>query len=262
MIPGFYRQTSLIEDEHWWFIHRRRLVARLLEKRSQEGGGGRALDVGCGAGGNIKFLRRHCSEVVGLDISEYALELARAKNPDAELMLGDANRVGDYFRESSFDLITAFNILYHRWIEDEVKLLEQIARLLRPGGILVITEPAFELLRRRHDVIGYGARRYRRKELQAIVARSGMQILQGSYFSFIAFAPALLRAIKERTLGLLQTPPHEEEEVGEMKKPPPAINRLLLAICSLEAAWIGASRALPLGTGVFLLALKPEKEKR
>jgi SAM-dependent methyltransferase len=262
MNRGFYRQTSLIEDEHWWFIHRRRLVSRLLRDAWGRGRAARALDVGCGTGGSLLFLREHCSHVVGLDRSEYALELARARSSGANLLLGDANRLGEQFEESSFDLITVFNLLYHRWIEDDAAVLQQIARLLRPGGLLVLTEPAFPILRRRHDVVDFGIRRYRRKGLAGIVARAGLEVRRATYFNCIAFVPALLRAGSERLSGRLRAAPSVDEEVGEMRLPPPAINRCLLALAFLETVWIRALGRMPLGAGLLLIAHKPDNEPR
>jgi SAM-dependent methyltransferase len=257
MNRGFYRQTSLIEDEHWWFVHRRRLAADLLTERA-----GDALDLGCGTGGNLPFLADHCTEIVGLDRSEYALELARAKSGRAKLLLGDANRLGGMFRESSFDLITAFNLLYHRWIEDEAKTVEQISRLLRPGGRLLLTEPAFDILRRRHDIVDFGLRRYRRKALSELVSRSGLEVRRATYFNSIAFAPALLRAMAERLLGRMRPAPGEDEEVAEMQLPPAPLNRALLGISSLEALWIRTFGSMPLGAGILLFAVKPESGPR
>jgi len=257
MNRGFYRQTSLIEDQHWWFVHRRRLAARLLAGRA-----GQALDLGCGTGGNLRFLSDHCADIIGLDRSEYALELARAKCAGAKLLLGDANRLGDTFRDSSFDLITAFNLLYHRWIEDEEETLGQISRLLRPGGRLLLTEPAFGILRRRHDVVNFGLRRYRRKGLSALVRRSGLVVRKATYFNSIAFAPALLRAMTERLLGRLQPAPDEDEEVAEMKLPPRALNQALLGLASLEALWIRAFGSMQLGAGVLIFAIKPQSRPR
>jgi SAM-dependent methyltransferase len=258
MNRGFYRQTSLIEDGHWWFRYRRRLIADLLRTVPGRGRISRALDVGCGTGGNLAMLAEHSRCVVGLDRSAYALELAREKRPDATLVQGDANRLGDYFSAESFDLITMLNVLYHRWVESEKEVLEHIHGLLKPGGLLVMTEPAFRVLFRRHDLVGFGTRRYARAELAKLVRDAGLELHTATYFNFVAFLPALLLALYERLSGTASGSYDEEEGVGEMKVPAAPINGLLFALASLERPWISALRRLPVGVGLMVLAGRAE----
>ena len=70
-----YQQLAEIEDTHWWFVYRRKLIGNLLE-RSGGVAGELALDIGCGTGGNLPFLKRYCANVCGIDLSEYAIALA------------------------------------------------------------------------------------------------------------------------------------------------------------------------------------------
>jgi SAM-dependent methyltransferase len=257
MNRGFYLQTSLIEERHWWFVQRRRLAAALLSDEPGRGRRGLALDIGCGTGGNLVFLQQHCSGLAGVDLSDYALELARAKQTGAGLIRADANSVGDLFRASSFDLVTIFNLLYHRWVRDDSALLAQAAHLLRPGGLLLVTEPAFDILKRRHDVVDYGARRYRRESLVSMSEQAGLEIRRATYFNSIAFAPALLSAFGERLFGWMAGAPDESEEVAEMRVPPRPLNRFLLRLSSLESRLIRAVGRLPFGVGLLVMAAKP-----
>ncbi len=258
MNRGFYRQTSLIEDGHWWFRYRRRLISDLLRTVPGRGRISRALDVGCGTGGNLAMLAEHSPWVVGLDMSEYALQLAREKRPGANLVLGDANRLADYFAEESFDLITMLNVLYHRWVESESLVLEQIRGLLKPGGLLVMTEPAFRLLFRRHDLVGFGSRRYRRAELAGLVRDAGLELHTATYFNFVAFPPALLLALYERLSGRASGSYDEDEGVEEMNIPAAPINGLLYALASLERPCISVLGRLPAGVGLMVLAGRGE----
>ena len=170
MRDGFYRQTARVEGRHWWFRHRRRIVTALLDQEvpSPPGPDARALDVGCGTGGNLETIARRGYMTVGGDRSPLALELARRSHREARLVCVDANRLGDSFAADSFDLVTVLNVLYHEWIADEGDVLDQIRRVLRPGGWLLLTEPAFESLRRRHDRIDAGLRRYSRRRLACL----------------------------------------------------------------------------------------------
>jgi len=256
MRDGFYRQTSRVESEHWWFLHRRALVDDLLRVVSdgrREGGTLRSLDLGCGTGGNLSVLARQGGVAVGLDRSALALELARAGRPQVLLVRADANRLAHSFAPESFDLVTVFNVLYHRWIEREEDVLEQIGRVLKPGGRLVLTEPAFNFLYRRHDEIDFGARRYTRSGLRRRLEATGFEVTRATYFNSVALVPAAVAALVDRVRVFGGAGGGSDESV-ELKVPPWALNRLLFAICSLERRWIATFGSIPFGVGVLLLA--------
>jgi len=248
---AFYRQTSRIEDRHWWFRARRTMADRVLRADGFTKGG-RGLDLGCGSGGNLALLQRHCDEVVALDRSPLALELARTKHGRAQLICGDANRLDRLFVPHSFQLVTIFNVLYHRWIHDEAALLSGVGRALRPGGRLLLTEPAFPLLFRRHDRVDWGRRRYRLGEMLERVREAGFAVRRASYFNLPAFLPALLLAAAERSSRTFAA--EENVDVRELSIPAAPINRALEALMGLEGRWIGRGGRLPLGVGLLVLA--------
>lgn len=246
MNEGFYRQTAAIESTHWWFRHRRRLVQGLLEGWSGES----ALDVGCGTGGNLPLLGRHCTRVTGLDRSRLALQLARSRG-NRGLICGDANRLKDHFRAQSFDLITLFNVLYHRWIPEPEAVLAQSREILRPGGRLIITEAAFASLFRRHDVVGFGARRFRLAPLREALRAAGFAPRRATYFNALALPPAWLEARLERRAG---GELGAGDDVPELRPPPRWVNQALFVLCGLERGWIGIGGRVPAGVGILLLA--------
>lgn len=101
----------------------------------------RLLDLGCGTGWTSCFFTRMGYEVVGQDISEQAIELAREFAAAEEL--DDLNFIaGDYESldyENCFDNAVFFDSLHHS--VDERQALESVYRALRPGGICVTREP-------------------------------------------------------------------------------------------------------------------------
>jgi len=255
MRDGFYHQTGGVEGRHWWFLHRRRLVKALLVQEISQPPGreARALDVGCGTGGNLETIERLGYFTVGIDRSSLALTLAAKSHPEAALMCVDANRLGDCFAARSFDLVTVFNVLYHRWIADEPAVLEQIRRILRPGGRLLLTEPAFDSLRRRHDRVDYGARRYTRRRLVEMVEGAGFAVRRASYFNVLSLVPAAVVAAFDR-LGGADGPEEGSEQTGELRVPPAPLNRVLLELCRLESFWLRRIGDLPFGVGILVLA--------
>ena len=260
MKRGFYLQTSRIEEAHWWFRHRRRLAELLLGEPEGGAVAGPGLDVGCGSGGNLALVRRHGSPAVGLDLSPFALGLARQKHPEASLLRADANHLADLFASGTFATIVMFNVLYHRWVADDGAVLRQAAGLVRPGGKLLLTEPAFRCLFRRHDVLDQGARRYRLPDLCEKVEAAGLSVTRATYFNAPALAPAFLLAVAERLLGGRVSEGGGKEEAGELKLPAPWINRALYLALAPERGWISRVGGIPAGVTALVLAVKPEAD--
>jgi len=247
-----YRQLAAIDQEHWWFVYRRKLIAQMIDKV----GGIHAdavLDIGCGTGGNLAFLKRLCANVSGLDLMEDAISLARMRFPDADFRLGDVNNLRDLYAAGSFDLISDFNVLYHEWVKSDLKVMRDVYHLLRPGGLFILTEPAFSFLRRAHDIVGHGARRYTLRQLTAMLGKTGLRVERGTYFNLPALPPALLLALIDRS----RPPPNMEEGVRELQPPPKWINNVVSALLAAELGTIKIFGSIPIGVGIACVARKP-----
>jgi SAM-dependent methyltransferase len=247
-----YYQLAAIEDVHWWFVYRRKLMAQMI---GASGGiqGEVALDIGCGTGGNLPFLRTHCATVSGLDLSEDAIALARKKFPEGDFRHGDVNDLCDLYAAESFDLISDFSVLYHVWVKSDRQSLRDIHRLLRPGGMFIATEPALLFLRRAHDLVGHGVRRYTLGQLTGMLEEAGYHEVRASYFNLPAFPAAVLFALADR-LGL--SPKRQKEGVGELKLPSRWLNGMVNAMLSIELGAIKRFGCMPLGVSIACIARK------
>ena len=210
--------------------------------------GGRTLDLGCGPGGNFALLAPLAPSLsVGFDLAPVALELAYAAAPQARLVRGDLSHPLP-FANGAFDLVTIFNVLYHSWIEDESRVLTEACRVLKPGGLLMLTEPAFPCLKRRMDHIGMAKRRYRLSEMRAMVRHAGFQTLQDSYFTSFGFPLALALALTGGS--------DAETGAADMKPLNPRTNRLFLGLARAEAALIRRGIGMPFGVTLMMIARK------
>ena len=104
------------------------------------------LDVGCGDG--ARTLANLPPGSVGLDVSRRGLELAAETVPDARLVHGEMSALP--FAADRFDAITAYHAVFHVERERHPDVYDEFARVLRPGGRLLMTLPSgrFETVRR------------------------------------------------------------------------------------------------------------------
>lgn len=98
--------------------------------------GRRVLDIGCGDGALAAILRERGADVVGIDADPAMIEAARRRLPDADFRVGDAASVP--FPDGSFDL--AFLVTVLCLTENRAAILREVARVLKPGGRLVVGE--------------------------------------------------------------------------------------------------------------------------
>ncbi len=104
--------------------------------------GGKILDVGCGTGiPNARFLVGKGFEVIGIDISENLLEIARNNVPEGLFQLTD---IMTYETESKFAGILAWDSLFHLKIDEHEAAFAKLADMLAPGGVLLFTHGGAE----------------------------------------------------------------------------------------------------------------------
>lgn len=107
-----------------------------LVRRFCRSGGRSWLDVACGTGRHLQFLRRHY-DVVGIDLSAPMLRLARRRLPTTKLLLGDMR---SFELEESFDVVSClFSAVGHLRSEAELRAaFRNFAKHLKPGGVCLV----------------------------------------------------------------------------------------------------------------------------
>jgi SAM-dependent methyltransferase len=228
-----------LEDTHWWFRSKRTLILSLLRRYGVLAGPG--LDVGCGAGGTLAVLATRGSWV-GVDADPAALGLSRRRGL-AGLAGGSAEALP--FRTGTFTACLCLDLLYHRNILSEGGALRECHRVLRPGGLLLVTDSAFKWLRSAHDEAVHGARRYTRREMVEHVRAAGFTPVLASYAYCLVFpAVAAVRLARRGAAG--------GSDVFPLPRP---LNAALLGVQAVERALLRLG-SLPFGSSVVLAARK------
>jgi len=243
----------LEEDRHWWFATRTRAILAFLDRHAGPDGYPEILDVGCGAA-NMTHHLRHYGRVYGVDSNPRPLEVARRRGLDA--VLGSAEELP--FGDGAFDLVALLDTIEH--VPGEARVLSECRRVLRPGGKLLVTVPAFQFLWSHNDVINMHERRYTARGLRARLAENGFRALRVSYAHFFTFpaAAALILLRRGRKEPELASPHFDDDAYQvEMEPAPPLVNRLLGGVGRVEAALL-RQVSLPWGTSVIAMAGRPD----
>jgi SAM-dependent methyltransferase len=230
------------EDWYWWHRARRSIIEVLL-RQAVRGTENRILDVGAGTGATSLALRRF-GTVLGIDLSPEAMQIARDRGLAVARM--DATRLA--LPAAGFDVVVALDVLEH--LEDDVACVRELVRVLRPGGVLLVTVPAYNWLWSSHDVANRHLRRYRRHSLRRVLQQGDLDIEVCSYVMLSMLLPAAVYRLLERLPGRRR--PDEEAEV-HFTPVPPLINSLLAHV----ASWGGhlAGRVwLPFGLSIAAVA--------
>jgi SAM-dependent methyltransferase len=237
-----YLRMRAVEDRHWWYVGMRAIAADVLAGLPLSAGG-RVLDAGCGTGGNAALLGRH-GRVVGVDLSELALELAAGRGR-APLVCASVTRLP--FADATFDLVASFEVLCHRAVGDDVAALGELRRVLRPGGYLLVRLPALEWLRGAHDAAVHTERRYRAGELRARIARAGLEPIRVTYLNTLLLPLAAAKRAAERLTRA------EGDDLGPA---PPLLEAFFRAALAAERRLL-RRRDLPIGVSLLAVARRP-----
>lgn len=228
------RKAFAQEDHHWWYASRRSMLRRLLTPVAP----GRALDVGCGSGGNTAVLRDLGWQVTGLEYSPTAVELARSRG--LNVVRGDATALP--FDDASVDLVLSADMWEH--VEDHHAVARETARVLRPGGRALVAVPCSMKLWSSHDVALQHHRRYEKDSLREVVESGGLEVVDLHYWNVLLRPVAAARRRMRDDEGT-------ESEMDDVAAP---VNAILRAALVVES-WLPVHR-LP-GISLVALARKP-----
>ncbi len=229
-----------LEDTYWWFVARRELVRELLQRMAGSPGL-TIVDVGCGTGATMKAVE-DLGMPIGIDRSEQALYYCQSRGL-GRLAVGRAEALP--IGNETADVVLALDLLEH--VRDDAAAVRELVRVLRRGGLLVVTVPAVPELWSEHDEALDHIRRYRGRRLRRILTEAGVSIEKLTPIITLLLLPIAALRLLQRVL-----PRRREAPETAFIIPPRPVNWLLIALLRLERLWL---RRLPLAAGVSLVAV-------
>lgn len=232
---------SIEDPTYWWYQARADLLRTTMEEHADDAEW--LLDVGSADGPSVGWLRGR-RERVALDVDPRGLE-------DGDVC-GSATALP--FRSESFGTVAAFDVIEH--CDSESTALAEIHRVLRPGGHLLMSVPAYEWAWTHHDDLNGHYRRYTRTRARRAVEAAGFEVVRATYafcgtFPFFA-ADRLLTRLRQRRLP---APVLRPDEVAPLPSVGRVVEKVLLGATALDRRLLG-TRDLPFGSSVLLVARK------
>lgn len=233
---------SLSSPDYWWYVARTRLLRSAIGSYAEDAKV--VLDVGSADGPSVGWLQA-ADRKVSMDIDPRGLP------PGG--VCGSATALP--FASDTFDLVAAFDVVEH--CDPEDLALSEIARVLAPGGVLLMSVPAYQWAWTSFDVANHHHRRYTRRRAVRAVEAAGLRVERATY-AFSATFPAfaadrLRRKWKERNGATATT--QAAEGVPELPEVGRGVERLLLGASSLDERMLGRMD-MPFGSSVVLAASK------
>ncbi|HKH72019.1 MAG TPA: class I SAM-dependent methyltransferase [Vicinamibacterales bacterium] len=237
--------TGRAEATHFWFRGFRKFIAPVIADLANGRPGLRLVDCGCGTGHNLQLLRPH-GRAIGFDLG--AAGPARAHAAGLTVLRGDVTRIP--LASGSFDVATSFDVL--QCVEADVAAVREMARIVRPGGVVVVTLAALNVLRGDHAEVWQEVRRYTPASARRLVETAGLRPERVS-FLFASLFPlmASVRLVQRVTRRFGRT----VREDTDIKVPVAPINLLLTTLVSAEAALV-RHVPMPIGSSLLVVARK------
>ncbi len=244
MNPEEYRRMADLEGVQWWYAGMRRIARALLTPLLPAGvKGRRVLDAGCGTGWNLQDLSIF-GDTYGVDLSPLAVITTRRRGG----RVAQGNLLGLPYASSSFDVVTSFDVLYHAWVVDDAQAVRELARVLKPGGLMLVKVPALKILWGAHDEAVHSRHRYTRGELERLLESAELKVVRATYANSLLFPVLLSRRFLDRALN---------RHGSDVALLPPFLESLFGGLLSIEAGLLRGLN-LPIGASVFAVARKAD----
>lgn len=234
------------EKSHFFYKYLHSVVLDIIKKyqRTNEKRKIKICDAGCGTGLLAKKMELF-GDVIGIDISFYALSLAKKRG----IIVKRASVEKLPFRSKTFDVITSIDVLYHKKVKGDKKAVAEFFRVLKPGGVLIVRVPAHTWLYTEHDRRVQTKHRYSKREIRELLSSVGFRIQKLSYSHAALFPFAFLKSLFDRIYNKCQS--------SSIQKVPTVINSFFFFLLLLEKPFL-IRGSVPFGIGIFSVAKKPE----
>lgn len=241
-----YQKMFQVEQQLWWYRQLHERVAAALTDHFGNRRAIRVLDAGCGTGGLLNYLRdKGYTNLTGVDGSADAVAFCHERG--LNVLLLNLNDLTDQSETELFDAVICNDVFCYIAPERLPILLQRLIGRLRPGGIFVSNNNAFNAFRGQHDLAVGSERRFVRADLEPLFPPAGLRLRQSTYWSLVLSLPILaVRLLQRLELALGRKPDVARSDVY---LPNRLVNETLYQIARTENRLLPRT---PFGSSLFL----------
>lgn len=249
-----YANIAALETGHWYYAGKRQFVREWIQRVRPPSREDVLLDCGAGTGLFAEEMARLCRVLV-LDDHEEALKILRTRFRAEQILSLAGDRVP--LPDASLEYVTALDVLEH--VPDDAAVVRGFHRLLKPGGLAVVTVPASMALWSDWDVALHHFRRYHRAQLKALFPTEAWDVVHCNYTNVLVY-PAVwsVRKWRARRAGAAQPKAKDRAVRSEDRIPARPVNALLRAQFTRLAHW---RVPFPFGVSLLLVARRRGAER-
>jgi SAM-dependent methyltransferase len=244
-----------MQQDHFWYRGRHRFLLEAVRRTLGLSHNAlrwhlAAVDLGGGCGGWIAYLNQKARGVFDAlalaDSSRKALDLAGPVLP-----VGTPRYHVDLLNlhwQERWDVIFLLDVLEHT--PQDALVMSEIARALKPGGVLFLTAPALERFRTWNDEVVHHYRRYARKDLRQLASKTALDLLEARYFMFFLSPLLLASRLKRPPLETMSPSEIAELLARTHRVPGPVVNSICAMLFAAETP-LGLLVPFPWGTSIL-----------
>jgi ubiquinone/menaquinone biosynthesis C-methylase UbiE len=254
MNPKEYEVMAKIEEKFWWYEGLRgylKSVFHIFRKEIQPCP--KILDAGCGTGENLRFMRKYFGngKFSGFDIHSTSLNYSKKKNPNIQIYQCDIRNPS--LKDSQYDIITILDVLYMTGIPETLEGLKKIVLKLKPGGLLIVHNPAFKWMYSEHDQAVHTIDRFSKQDMLNLSSELQLIPLKITYRNFCLFPFIVIHRLP-RIFFKKQKAKHAN---SDLVMPNRIMNFILINIMAFENFLSRLGVNYSFGSSVCLVARKP-----
>jgi SAM-dependent methyltransferase len=239
----YYSEYYLIEREHWWFRARAKIIQGQIETSGFDYSNLKILNIGIATGASTILLQKYGT----VKSIEFDYECYSFVKETLGLDIEQGSILNLPYPDNSFDLVCAFDVIEH--VDDDQKGIDEMYRVCKNSGIILITVPANKFLWSNHDVVNQHYRRYSKNEVKQLFKNKGSNLF-ASYFNLTLFIPVTFVRMLQKT-GLFNVSKKGSGSDFNLTTPN-IVSKLLYKLMKSENWFLKKKICLPFGTSIIL----------
>ncbi len=244
MEAAYYKEYFHLEREHWYFRARNQIIMEHIDKVVAGANDLKILNVGAGTGFTSQLLEKH-GTVKSLEYDKDCFDFVKGK---LDIDIDNGSILELPYADHEFDVVCAFDVIEH--VEDDQLGVDELKRVCKKNGVVVVTVPAYQFLWSKHDEVNHHFRRYKKNQLLRLFDDSE-KFIYHSYYNFWLFLPIAFFRVINNLFSITKT---TEEDTGSdfgVIKQDSIISKFLYQLFYSETFFVKRFIKLPFGVSLI-----------